>query len=158
MKEKTLTSISLFFKQLFLNGTIIFFFSVLQFYWSMGEFSNSMSSACLSCSFLEEVIPMSLITAIFLTIQHSIIIAFIKKIIIKIVFQSFSLIAIWFFWDYNIFVSRESSWSSYSFNEEIYYVINYSLLPIIILSFVLIFSINYSKNIMKINSNLINEK
>lgn len=141
MKKKTLTVISLLFKQLFFNGTIIFFFSILQFYWSMREFSDSLSSACLKCPFLEDVFLFSLISTFSLIfIFHFC--SLIKNRLIKIIIEFLSLITIWSLWNYSIFNSRESSWSTYLFNEEIHYIIYLSYFPILILSTISIFIIN----------------
>lgn len=131
-----------FLRQILLMTAIIFVASFLQFYWAMGHLSERMSSSCLECWFVEDAFNMSLLTAILLAI----IFWFLKNIkrnILKIIIQFLLLISIWCFWDYTIFVDRESSWSTYLFNEELYYVSSSSVFPISILSFTAIFLINY---------------
>ncbi|KFC21349.1 hypothetical protein [Epilithonimonas lactis] len=131
-----------FLRQILFVAAIIFAASFLQFYWSMGHLSERMSSSCLECWFVEDAFYMSSITAVLLAI----IFRFLNKIrskIFIIVIQFLLLITIWSFWDYSVFVDRESSWSTYLFNEELYYVGTYSILPILILSFLSIFLINY---------------
>ncbi|TDX86585.1 hypothetical protein [Epilithonimonas xixisoli] len=125
-------------KKISIIGIIIFFSSFLQFYWAMGHLSESMSSACLECWFLEDVFMISIISAIFLAIIFAILPSGMNRIF-KIGIQFLLLISIWFFWDYSIFVERESSWSTFLFDEEIYYVLHYSALPILVLASVAIF-------------------
>ena len=149
MERFTKNYIVRFLRQILLVVAIIFVASFLQFYWSMGHLSERMSSSCLECWFVEDAFNMSLITAILLAI----IFWFLKKIksnILKMIIQFLLLITIWSFWDYSIFVDRESSWSTYLFNEELYYVASSSVLPILILSCATIFLINY-KSFIKNN-------
>ena len=142
MERFNKNNIVIFLRQILLFVAIIFTASFLQFYWSMGHLSERMSSSCLECWFVEDAFYMSLITAIILAI----IFRFLKNIkskIIKMIIQFLLLISIWSFWDYSIFVDRESSWSTYLFNEELYYVATYSALPILILSCLVMFLINH---------------
>ncbi|WP_225877620.1 hypothetical protein [Flavobacterium muglaense] len=53
------------------------------------------------------------------------------------------LASVWMFWDYTIFVERESSWSTYLFNEEINHTILLSLFPVVMLAFVSLFILNF---------------
>ncbi|MFC6246258.1 hypothetical protein [Flavobacterium psychroterrae] len=78
---------------------------------------------------------MSLITAIFLTIVF-LILSFIKNMTLKSIIELIFLILVWFFWNYTIFVDRESSWSTYRFKEELYYTLSISFLPISLLSII----------------------
>jgi len=133
-----------FIKKFLFIGIVIFIATFFAMYWSMAGFSNKMSSACLECGFFEEVILMSLITAVLFSVLF-LIITIIKNKIIEIIIQFLLLITVWLFWNYNIFVNRESSWSTYLFNEEIYYVVSMSCFPIIVLSIISIFVINYKK-------------
>ena len=104
----------------------------------MGHLSENMSSACLECWFLEDVFIISFVSAIFLAIIFAILPLGMNRIF-KVGFQFLLLISIWFFWDYSIFVERESSWSTFLFDEEIHYVFHYSALPILVLALVATF-------------------
>ncbi len=143
MKNITKNSIVSFLKRILLVALVVFVATFLQFYWSMGKLSDRISSSCLECWFVEDAFKMSLITAVFLLI----IFKFISSInkVLKIITQFLLLISVWFFWDFTIFVERESSWSTYLFNEELYYVATFSTMPILVLSFVTIFVINSEK-------------
>lgn len=129
-------------KQILPIAIIVFVATFLQFYWSMGHLSERMSSACLQCWFVEDAFNMSLATAVFLAIVYRFL-TNIKGGIFKVIIQFLLLVSIWSFWDYTIFVERESSWSTYLFNEELYYVASSSVFPILILSGLTIFLINY---------------
>lgn len=140
-----------FLKQVSIVGAIIFAATFLQFYWAMGELSERMSSACLDCWFVEDAFFMSLITSIFLALIFRLLLSKLN-FVFKMIIQFLLLISIWSFWNYNIFVERESSWSTYLFDEEIYYVSSMSISPILVLSFAAIFLINYKsfiKNLLK---------
>ena len=129
-------------KKIFINICIIFLFTFLQFYLSMIKLSNSISSRCLECSFFEDIFVMSIFSCFFLIILfYSFTV--IKQKIRRITLQYIFLILIWFFFNYTIFVDRESSWSTYLFHEEIYFTIRYSFIPIVILSSVLILILNF---------------
>ncbi|AZA53664.1 hypothetical protein EG348_11880 [Chryseobacterium sp. G0201] len=98
----------------------------------MGRLSDNTSSSCLECSFFEDAFFISLMTAFFLSILFSIF-SLLKNLYLKMVIEFILLAAVWLFWNYTIFVERESSWSTYLFNEEIHYTISQSLFPVIIL-------------------------
>lgn len=55
------------------------------------------------------------------------------------------LVALWLFWNYTIFVERESSWSTYLFNEEIYIAISQSILPVIVLGYISILLLHFKE-------------
>ncbi|SHL82784.1 hypothetical protein [Flavobacterium chilense] len=129
-------------KKSFLLGLLIFAVTIFEIYWSMGTLSEKMSSGCLDCLFFEDAFFISLLTTIFLTIVF-ILVSFIKNIYIKVVLELIFLISVWFFWNYNIFVDRESSWSTYAFDEELYYTFSFSIFPILVLSVSTVFFTNY---------------
>lgn len=104
----------------------------VQLYWAMGKLSDNTSSSCLECSFFEDAFLMSLLTGFFFSILFSIF-SLLKNIYLKATIEFILLAAVWLFWNYTIFVERESSWSTYLFNEEIYYTISQSILPVIVL-------------------------
>lgn len=129
---------------------LVFFASTfIEIYWSMGKFSEKMSSGCIDCSFIEDVYLISLLTSVFLTIAF-LLLSLIKKTYLKSTIQLILLLSIWGFWNYSIFIDRESSWSTYTFKEEFLYTFSLSILPVLALSIVAIFSINYISRISKI--------
>lgn len=121
----------------------------IEIYWSMGTFSEKMSSGCLDCTFSQDIIFISSFTSIFFAIV-SLLLSFIKNIYAKAIIKFIILILVWFFFNYSIFVDRESSWSTYTFNEELHYTFSLSIFPILVLSIPVIFSIHYISRIIKI--------
>ena len=128
----------------------LFPFTFIQTYWSMGKLSDQTSSGCLACSFVYDAFFISLCSTIMLTILF-LLIARIKKNRYKITIEFLLLTSFWIFWNYSIFVDRESSWSTYSFNEEIYYTIYLSLLPVLVLSVLTLLTINNKFIFSKLN-------
>ena len=131
-------------KQILFVTVVIFLATFLQIYWAMGEFSDRMSSSCLDCSFFYDAFMMSLITSVFMSILFSILYS-IKNKYIKIAFEFTLLVSVWLYWNYTIFVERESSWSTYLFNEEVNYTLHCSFLPVLILTSAVLFVLNYKK-------------
>ena len=103
-----------------------------QIYWAMGSFSDQLSSADLERWFVEDAVYMSLLTAVVLGVLFGFITC-IRNKYVKYSVQAILLISVWFFWNYTVFVERESSWSTYLFHEEISYVATYSFLPVLVL-------------------------
>jgi hypothetical protein len=85
---------------------------------------------------------MSLFTAFSLTLLFRIL-YFLKNQYLQITIQLLFLIGMWFLWNYSIFVERESSWSTYDFDEEIHYTLSFSVLPILVLSCITVFVFQY---------------
>lgn len=141
------TTIRLLKKRLFI-GLILFTITVIEFCWSMGDFSERISRGGLDCSFIESVYLMSLLTAVFLTIVF-LLLSLIKKVYLKSAFKLILLISIWAFWNYTVFIDSESSWSTSAFKEEFLYTISFSILPVLVLSIAAIVSINYISRIKK---------
>ncbi|WP_343615422.1 hypothetical protein [Flavobacterium sp.] len=136
-------------KKYTLTALLLFTATYLEMYWAMRSFSEKISSGCLDCSFSSDVNFISIFTTVFLIIVL-LILSLIKNVYWKNSLQLLFLIAVWFFWNYVIFVDRESSWSTYTFSEEIQYTISYSVLPILVLSAVTAFSLHtIHKNISK---------
>ncbi|WDF48442.1 hypothetical protein PQ459_08175 [Chryseobacterium sp. KACC 21268] len=135
-------------KRILFVALVVFGSTFLQIYWSMGQFADQMSSACLECWFVEDAFYMSVMTSVFLAIVFNFL-EMVQSRVFRIVVQFLLLISAWFFLDYSIFVERESSWSTYHFNEELYYVATLSFLSILILSCLNIMIINY-KSFLKI--------
>jgi hypothetical protein len=146
-----MTSISqnkiiLFLKRLVLIGLLLFISTFLEIYLAVEKFSKNISSACLDCSFFEDAFLMSLLTTISLTFLF-LALSLIKNIYLKRTIELLSLILVWLFWNYTVFVDRESSWSTYTFTEEILYTISFSILPILVLSIATVFALNYISKI-----------
>lgn len=123
-------------------GLLIFISTILEIYWSTGSFSGRISSGNPDASFFDDAYLMSLFTTVFLTFIF-LLISLIKNIYLKITAQFVVLISVWFFWNYTVFVDRESSWSTYTFNEELLYTLHISILPVLILSVVTVSALNY---------------
>lgn len=131
-----------FLKKNLLIGLLIFISTLLEIYWSVGKFSTRISSGCLNCSFFQDAFFMSLITGIFLTIVF-LMVSFIKNITLKSIIKVIFLILVWYFWNYNVFVDRESSWSTFRFKEELYYTFSTSVLPVSVLSIITVLILNF---------------
>ncbi|WP_291933736.1 hypothetical protein [Chryseobacterium sp.] len=133
-----------FLKRMLITTVIISGVTFAQMYWSMGIFSNRISSGCPDCSFFEDAVFLSLLTGLFLSAGFRVLHC-IKKMYIKAMVEFLILVILWFFWNYSIFVDRESSWSTYDFSSEIYYTFSQSVFPAIILGGVCIFLLHYKE-------------
>lgn len=132
----------LFLKKFSISTAIIFSITLLQIYWSMGGLSDHTSSGCLNCSFFRNAVLMSFFASIFLSLIFSLF-YLIKNTFIKAIVEFLLLVILWLFWNYSIFVDRESSWSTYDFKSEIYYVTSQSFFPIILLGCTCVLLFNY---------------
>ncbi|ANF53055.1 hypothetical protein A0O34_03520 [Chryseobacterium glaciei] len=133
-----------FLKKNGISFFIVFIATFLQTYWAMGRLSDNTSSGCLDCSFFEDAFFISLLIGFFLSILFSIF-SLLKNLYLKIVIEFILLVALWLFWNYTIFVERESSWSTYLFKEEIYITILQSILPVIILGCISIILLHFKE-------------
>ncbi len=138
------TTIISFLKKNGIAFSIVFIATFLQAYWAMGKLSENTSSSCLECSFFEDAFFISLMTAFFLSILFSIF-SLLKNLYLKMTIEFIFLISLWLFWNYTIFVERESSWSTYLFDEEIHYTISQSIFPVIILGCLSVILLNYKE-------------
>ena len=138
------SKIILFLKKNGIAFFILFTATFLQIYWAMGRLSGNTSSSCLECSFFEDVFFISLLTGFFLSILFSIF-SLLKNLYVKTVIEFILLVFLWLFWNYTIFVERESSCSTYLFNEEIYITISQSIFPVIILCCISVILLNYKE-------------
>ena len=148
MKQISPNKIIRVLRQTLFIALVFFASTFMEIYWSMGKFSERMSSGCLDCSFIEDVYLISLLTSTFLTIVF-LLLSLIKKIYLKSTIELIFLLSIWGFWNYSIFVDRESSWSTYTFEEEFLSAFSLSILPVLALSIAAIFSVNYISRITK---------
>lgn len=142
LKLKTIS----FLKKLIAVALLTFIFTFVEIYWSMQSLSEQISSGNPDSHFFDDAYFISVFTTVFLIIIF-ILLAFIKRIYLKITAQLLIIISTWFFWNYSIFVDRESSWSTYLFKEELMHTLILSFFPILVLSIVMVFVLNYiSKN------------
>lgn len=132
---------AIFYKVFFCFLTI-FVSSLIQFYWAVGQFADQMSSACMTCSFFEDAIMMSLMISIFCATLFFFIFK-LNNIYFKNCFAAVLLMTLWYYFDYSIFVERVSSWSTYSLNEAINVTTSLAFIPIVIMTFVCLFSIYF---------------
>ena len=137
-----------FLKNLSFSFLIIFAGTFLQTYWAMGYLSDKLSSTCLDCSFVLDTTFLSLFSAVLLSLIFALIFR-IKNLNIKFSLEFLILSSWWFFIDYSDFVERESSWSTYLFDEEIQETLNHSFFPILIMSVVVTFIMNYQSILKK---------
>lgn len=142
MNQALKTKIVSFTKNLITIAVLIFVSTFIEIYWSMNSLSEKMSSGNPDSHFFDDAYLISVFTTIILTIIF-LLFRFIKKAYLKITIELICLILVWFFWNYTIFVDRESSWSTYLFREEILRTLWLSFFPILVLSIVTIFSLHY---------------
>ena len=142
MNQSVKNKIFSLLKKLIIIAIFLFVFTFAEIYWSMGSFSERMSSGCLDCSFFDDAYLMSAFATIFLTVVF-LLLTLIKNKYLKIGLEFSCLIFVWFFWNYGIFVDRESSWSTYLLNEEIRHTLSFSFFPILVLSTIMVFALHY---------------
>ncbi|MCP2028033.1 small-conductance mechanosensitive channel [Flavobacterium sp. HSC-32F16] len=129
-------------KKFILIALLIFIATFIEMYWAMGSLSERMSSGNPDSAFFDDAYLISVFTTVFLTVVF-LALNFIKKTYLKIAIQLICIISIWYFWNYSIFIDRESSWSTYLFKEELLYTLSLSFFPIWVLSIVLVIALNY---------------
>jgi hypothetical protein len=142
MNQVLKTKIFSFLKKLISIAILIFAFTFSEIYWSMRSLSERVSSGNPDSSFFDDAYLLSLFTTFILTIIF-LFLTLIKNIYLKITIELIFLISVWFFWNYSIFVDRESSWSTYLFKEEIIHTLALSFIPISVLSIVVVFALNF---------------
>nr|WP_315035294.1 hypothetical protein [uncultured Chryseobacterium sp.] len=133
-----------FIKRFSFSTGIIFIATYIKIYWSMGEFSDHMSSGCMECGFFEDALLMALITGFLLSAIFSSL-HFIKQKLVQHGVKLLLLMGLWIFWNYSIFVDRESSWSTYDFTSEIHYTLSLSLFPVILLGVISVSLLYYQE-------------
>lgn len=142
MNQTVRPQIISFFKKLIIIAFQLFIFTFIEIYWAMGSLSERISSGNPDSHFFDDAYLLSVFTTVFLTIVF-LLFTFIKNKYLKITIELISLISVWFFWNYSIFVDRESSWSTYLFKEELLYTLSLSFLPIWVISIVTVFTLHY---------------
>jgi len=136
-------------KKKVLLGAILFTITSMEICWFMGNFSERISLGFLDCSFVENVYLMSILTAIFLTIVF-LVFSFIKKIYLKSVIEMIVLIPIWVLLNYAIFVDHKSLWSIGTLQEEFFYTILLSIVPVLVVSIAVVLSAYYISRTKKV--------
>jgi len=121
---------------------VVFLLSFLQFYWSESKYSVTLSSACLECSFIEDLLLFTIITILLFSIVNLILKRLKFTLLQKNIIQIISLIVIWFWLNSQIFIERVVSWSTYTSIEILFHTLNDAILPIIFCSISFLF-INY---------------
>lgn len=110
----------------YIKSLTLYVLSCLISYFSMVEYANNLSSACMKCSYARDVILYSL----YLLPLFFITIFLLKKkkknnnLVLITVSVAFSFFI--FLNNLNIFIDRVSSWSTFSSGEEIYITLQYS--------------------------------
>jgi len=132
IQSLSIKKLSKWLKKSLLILLILFPATFLELYWSMGQLSDHTSSSCLECSFFEDAFLIALMSGIFLTLLFSLL-SLIKNLFIEAAASFIMMASVWFFWNYTLFVERESSWSTYLFKEELHITAYLSFLPVIIL-------------------------
>lgn len=123
---------------------IVFVGTFLQIYWAMEFLAESISSSCLDCSFTFDTVMVSVMGALFLS-PVFLWISRIGNLYFRVVLQFLLLASAWFFFDYTDFVERESSWSTYTFPEELFATLYHGFFPILVLSVVVLGLLNFSE-------------
>jgi len=136
------TKLSQFLKNLLLIPPLIYASTFIETYWSMGSLSEKLSVGDPDSSFSEDVYIIATFTTILLTIAF-LLFTLIKNKYRKTSLELACLVLVWFFWNYSLFVDRESAWSTYLFREEIMHTLWLSFFPILILSIATLFGLNY---------------
>lgn len=126
-------------KKKVLLGAILFTITYMEICWSMGNFSERISLGFLDCSFVENVYLTSLLTAVFLAIVF-LVFSFIKKIYLTSVIEMIIFIPIWVLLNYVILADRKSSCSIGIFQEELFYTILLSIVPVLVISIAIVIS------------------
>jgi len=136
-------------KKKVLIAALLFTITSMEICWSMGNFSERISLGFLDCSFVENVYLMSILTAIFLTIVF-LVFSFIKKIYLKSVVEMIVLIPIWVLLNYAIFVDHKSSCSIGTLQEEFFYTILLSIVPVLVVSIAVVMFADYISRTKKV--------
>jgi hypothetical protein len=116
---------------------IVYVLACFTTYFSMYEYSNDVSSSCFYCTYKRDILLFSTYVSIIFLLLGLLKKGVIKKWNISIFYPIIFTILV-FFNNYNIFVDRVSSWSSYTAIEEFLSVTSSSYLYISISTILLI--------------------
>lgn len=117
----------------------IFITTFIQSYWSMYQFRNKVSSSCINCGFFEDVFFGALIFSIPLTTIFLLVNKIKRLKYLNITIKTIFVLFFWFNLNMMTFQDRESSWSTYSLADEIYYTILFSKYILTMIMFILLF-------------------
>jgi hypothetical protein len=106
---------------------IVYVLACFTTYFSMNEYSNDISSSCFDCTYKRDVFLFSTYVSIIFLLLELLRRNLKKKWNIAILYPIIFLIVV-FFNNYNIFIDRVSSWSSYNTMEELLSVVSNSYL------------------------------
>lgn len=118
----------------------IFILDYIFIFLSMQKYKNNISSSCLECSLGRDVFVYLIIGISFFFILFIILSMIIKKKYYLYGVIIISLLSIFYYIDYIIFVDRVSSWSSYSIEEIFREVLidTYMYIPIILFAYMIL--------------------
>ena len=102
----------------------------VQAFFSMYEFRNEPSSACLGCSFKAEILGYSFFIWLGMMVVFFMVSFFTKKLLMTLYLLIYIITCLSV--NYSIFNSRVSSWGTFTLTEEMLSVLNYSLIPLLI--------------------------
>jgi len=117
---------------------LLFIASIIQSYWSMNQFLNYNNSHCIICLFIIDFLIVFIIFCMLLTVAF-LALNKVKNKPIGIILKSVLVGFLWFYLNLSIFRDKESRWSTYLLEEELMYTLRFSLLPILILAFAVLF-------------------
>ena len=106
-------------------------FTIIQGYWAMGGYHDQLSSTCIRCSLIEELFWSGLMPAaamgILLAVFHRL-----RPVRRKQAFTAVPvMMVLWLLADREIFISRVSSWSTFTKPEEWAATVHAGLVPIL---------------------------
>lgn len=119
---------------------LIFILDYVFIFLSMQKYKNNISSSCLECSLERDIFIYLIIGIIVFYILFIVLSMIIKKKYYLYGAIIFSLLSLFYYIDYVIFVDRVSSWSTYCI-EEIFRGIlmgSYIYIPIVLLTYIIL--------------------
>ncbi len=119
---------------------LIFILDYVFIFLSMQKYKNNISSSCLECSLERDIFIYLIIGIIVFYILFIVLSMIIKKKYYLYGAIIFSLLSLFYYIDYVIFVDRVSSWSTYCI-EEIFREIlmgSYIYIPIVLLTYIIL--------------------
>lgn len=136
----------------FLVGFFCAILTIIQAYFSMGQYANELSSACIKCSFNEVLIKyVILIIFVPVILIQFFLEFFLKKEHINVIVITIYLIFVWLkLINTDIFETRVSDWSSFSNADIDSFVFKQSFKPILICTVIyLLFHLMLKINTLK---------
>lgn len=130
----------------FLVGFFCAVLTIVQAYFSMGQYANELSSGCIKCLFNEVLIKYAMIIVFVPVILIQFFLGkFLKKEYITIILIAIYLIFVWLkLINTDIFETRVSDWSSFSNADIDSFVFKQSFKPILICIIIYLFIIHFN--------------